>query len=311
MGLDTERKPLRVAVFEVTDSKTVTVCLESMDGSVKKPVFLWTTPKICEMTAVDWSPNARKLDHLRDLESRKPVEHVEVDVLIGSDYYEELLLPLEHRIGKPVGVKTPLGWAIVGHVSETANACSIANCVYTFHTTFTPEIRVDELMRKMWDEEVEGITNQNKPLTAEEVLAARKVAESRCYAEGRYEVAIPWKDDERPLHCNRTTADDRLCSLEKHLQRRPDIGEKYCQVMEANKAKGYVRKLEPGKIDDDPSWYLLHFPVVREDKETTKVRIVYDSAARYGRVSLMIPCHLDQNCSKMSLTCYCISAVIL
>ena len=34
-------------------------------------------------------------------------------------------------------------------------------------------------MRKMWDEEVVGITDQNKPLTAEEVLAARKVAEAR------------------------------------------------------------------------------------------------------------------------------------
>ena len=105
LGLDAERKPPRVAVFGemsiVTDSKTVTVCLQSMDGSVKKNVFLWTSLKICEMTAVDWSPNARKLDHHRDLEIRKPVEHGEVDVLIGSDYYKELLLPLEHRIGNP------------------------------------------------------------------------------------------------------------------------------------------------------------------------------------------------------------------
>ena len=56
--------------------------------------------------------------------------------------------------------------------------------------------------------------------------------------------------------------------------------------MEANEAKGYIRKLEPGEIDNGSSWYLPHFPVVREDKETTKVRIVYDSAARYGGVSL-------------------------
>ena len=39
-------------------------------------------------------------------------------------------------------------------------------------------------------------------------------------------------------------------------------------------------------IDDGPSWYLPHFPVVREYKETTKVRIVYDSAARYDGVIL-------------------------
>ncbi|XP_068734429.1 uncharacterized protein [Montipora capricornis] len=138
----------------------------------------------------------------------------------------------------------------------------------------------------MWDEEVLGITNQNKLLTAEEVLAAQKIAESRCYAEGRYEVAIPWKDDEPPLYRNRTTADDRVFSLEKHLQRRPDVAEKFCEVMEANEAKGYVRKLEAGEIDDGSSWYVPHFPVVREDKGTTKVRIVYDLAARYGGVSL-------------------------
>ena len=61
-----------------------------------------------------------KLDHLRDLEIRKPVEHGEVDIPIGSDYYEVLLLPLEHRIGnpgEPVGVKTPLGWTTVGNVA--------------------------------------------------------------------------------------------------------------------------------------------------------------------------------------------------
>ena len=43
-----------------------------------------------------------------------------------------------------------------------------------------------------------GIIDRNKPLTAEEVPAARKVADSRLYAEGRYKVAIPWKDGTPP-----------------------------------------------------------------------------------------------------------------
>ena len=45
------------------------------------------------------------------------------------------------------------------------------------------------------------------------MLATRKVAESRCDAKGRYEVAIPWQDDEPPLYCNRTTAEDRSTLL--------------------------------------------------------------------------------------------------
>ena len=39
-------------------------------------------------------------------------------------------------------------------------------------------------MQRMWDEDVEGIVDQNKRLTAEEVLAARKEALSRRCVEG-------------------------------------------------------------------------------------------------------------------------------
>ena len=77
---------------------------------------------------------------------------------------------------------------------------------------------------------------------------------------------------ERVLKTDSTLLKDIL-NEDRMLLRKPG------QVLEANVTKGYIRKLEPGEVDDGPSWYLPHFPVVREDKETTKVRIVYDSAA--------------------------------
>ena len=60
----------------------------------------------------------------------------------------------------------------------------------------------------------------------------------------------------------------------------------YKEAMNANVEKGYIRKLEPNEGEDGPSWYLPHFPVIREDRETTKVRIVFDSAARCKGISL-------------------------
>ena len=45
-------------------------------------------------------------------------------------------------------------------------------------------MRADALMQKMWDEDVVGIADQNKRLTPEEVLAARKEAQSRRYVDG-------------------------------------------------------------------------------------------------------------------------------
>ena len=73
----------------------------------------------------------------------------------------------------------------------------------------------DELMQKMWDEDVVGIADQNKRLTAEEVLAARKEAQSRRYTEGlwsgnsmegrRYAVVFKQKDCWRPIYLLRNT----------------------------------------------------------------------------------------------------------
>ena len=109
-----------------------------------------------------------------------------------------------------MGVKTPLGWTIVGLIPGELGERQPASHAYTFHANSTPEVRADDLMQTMWGEDVNG------SLTPEEILAARKTSETRCYTDGRSEVAIPWIDDESPLYCNRKSAEDRLYSLERH-----------------------------------------------------------------------------------------------
>ena len=94
-------------------------------------------------------------------------------------------------------------------------------------------------MQKLLDEDVMGISDRDKPLTPEEMLAAQKTVETRCYTDGWYEVATPWID-EPLLYCNRKSAEDRLYSLERHLKRRLDVPEKYCKVLEANVTMGYI-----------------------------------------------------------------------
>ena len=129
-------------------------------------------------------------------------------------------------------------------------------------------MRADEIMQRMWDEDVAGIADQNKRLTAEEVLTAR-TGTIKALCRG----AIRWQFHGR-TKIRRCVQTERLLetylSIEKHLQPRLEVAEKYCQVIEAkvwkNESKGYFRITS--------SWYLPHFHVVREDKETTKVRIV-------------------------------------
>ena len=56
-------------------------------------------------------------------------------------------------------------------------------------------------------------------------------------------------------------------------------------MLEAQEAKGYNRKVKEEEVQEggDDQWYLPHFPVVQQDKATTKVRVVYDAAAKYGK----------------------------
>ena len=57
-------------------------------------------------------------------------------------------------------------------------------------------------------------------------------------------------------------------------------------MLESHERKGYIKKLTDEDAFKRPKWFLPHFPVVREDRATTSVRIVFDSAAKFKGGSL-------------------------
>ena len=70
-----------------------------------------------------------------------------------------------------------------------------------------------------------------------------KVKKSRPWIGGRYEAAIPWKEEFPSLPGNREDAEKRLYSLEKTLLKKPEVARRHKEAMNANVEKGYVRKL--------------------------------------------------------------------
>ena len=112
-------------------------------------------------------------------------------------------------------------------------------------------------MRMMWNEEVGEITDRNKPLTAEEVPAARKVADSRRYM---LRGPIKWLFHGRTVNL-RYTATDRF-----YLMRWQDVAEKYCQAMEANESKGRWSQ-EKLIVAQLKVRYLPHFSVERRQRD--------------------------------------------
>ena len=139
----------------------------------------------------------------------------------------------------------------------------------------------------MWEIDSLGVRNSDdNQLNQEEILAMLKVEKSRWWIGESYEVAIPWKEEFPSLPDNREEAERRLFSLEENLIKKLEVARRYKEAMNANVEKDYVQKLEPNEGEDGRSWYLPHFPVIREDRETTKGCIVFDSAARCKGISL-------------------------
>ena len=69
------------------------------------------------------------------------------------------------------------------------------------------------------------------------------------------------------------------------LQRRPEVARKYNEVLSSQR-KDTSEKGTPEESMVRPKWFLPHFPVICEDKATTKFKSVFDSAAKFKGHSL-------------------------
>lgn len=99
-------------------------------------------------------------------------------------------------------------------------------------------------------------------------------------------MGVPWREDKPLLPDNHHTALSRLCNKENKLKKNCALGTEYSQIIQAYVEKGYLRRVEPDELLPPEVWYLPHSPVIRMDKTTTKVRIVFDCSAKTDGVSL-------------------------
>ena len=97
--------------------------------------------------------------------------------------------------------------------------------------------------------------------------------------DGRYCVKLPWKQGNYYLPNNRELAEQRVKSQLKRMSKQPELLEKYDNIIKEQEEQGIVEPV-PEKPDGDRIHYIPHHCVVRDQGESTKVRIVYDASAK-------------------------------
>ena len=127
---------------------------------------------------------------------------------------------------------------------------------------------------QMCSQEVLGLTDvENTPALFHEGF----VNQLQQLEDGTYSTRLPWKLDHAPLPSNKELTMGRLKSTPRKLEKMQRL-EEYHMVMEQQLEEG-ILEVAPEIPTGEVVHYIPHQPVIREQAETTKMRIVYDCSA--------------------------------
>lgn len=160
--------------------------------------------------------------------------------------------------------KTQLGWIIGGNLPVYKKQGVNAKCC---------AINLQEIAR-FWElEDIPAINHYSK----EESQCERHFQENYIRdTDGRYVVALPFKENKNKLGESYHMAMKRLQGLEKRLKKDPELKTNYRKIISDYLGLGYMSKLSERT---DEGFYLPHQAVIKESSLTTKLRVVFDASA--------------------------------
>ena len=302
LGLQEPLEKVQVYVFndtvETFQSMPIKIEIESVDGRFSKEISAKTCPQKVtgNYRVVNWNDHQNKWLKLTQCNFPKPANDRLVDLLIGIDnaelHYSHV--DLRGKNGGPIARLEPLGWSCIGALDENETARTRSHVI---RSLFTREpiwsegkescCDVDNSLKRFWEIEKSGTDRYGRLVLAEEErLALGRMKDSLKYENGRYREAVPWKENKPNLPDTKPMALSRLRSTEGNLKKNSRVADEYQATIQAYVEKGYLRKVPSEEQPPANVWCLPHFPVVRMDKSTAKVRIVFDCAAKGDGISL-------------------------
>jgi len=228
---------------------------ESVNGQFTKEIEVKTCP--CNVTGnyqvENWEGSRDKWAHLAQCDFAPPAKDGLVHLLIGVDnadlHYS--FVDICEKVGEPVACLGPLGWTCIGPPDGRVES---GTSTHTIQTLFTREVgliggirvccELDQTLKWFWEIESYGTELCDQIVcTEEEKVALKKVSSSVRYNNGRYSVAVPWKEQRAQLPNNWKMAESRLLSTKRNLKKKEFVEKQYQKTIETCVEKGYLRKV--------------------------------------------------------------------
>lgn len=201
----------------------------------------------------------------------------DIDILIGADVFWGLLQEGLMRLPSgPYLQNTHLGWIISGTLHSnkyTENTNNNMICC-----SLSSSIDIDHQLKRFWElEEVDSTQSKNNIFTLDEKVCEELFTSTTTRdADGRFAVRIPLRESADLLGDSYELAKSRFISLERRLDRSPELKCMYSDFLKEYLALGHMTRID---TIPTPYYYLPHHCVQREST-TTKLRVVFDAGAK-------------------------------
>lgn len=207
-----------------------------------------------------------------------------IDVLIGSDYFWQIVTGRTKRVNPSlVLVETVMGWTAQGPVSQTP-IVSQSTSVNALNAIISRDIEDEKLtstyIKSFWELESVGIKDEIPKERISDDETYQNLKSNLSFKNNRYEVQLPWKHDSVNLNDNYFNARKRLDSLVRRFKNDPKLYADYKNVIEEYLRLGIVEAVDDkNEKINKPVFFLPHHPVIRVDKPSTQLRIVFDGSS--------------------------------
>lgn len=212
--------------------------------------------------------------HLEGLHLADPKYYTpgSIDLLLGVKEYTKILQPelIKGPSGTPSAQNTNLGWILFGEIEDNTQQ----NILVMHH-----QVEMDEVLKSLWEID----KDIKRKLTRQELLCEEiyELTHTRT-KEGRYVVKLPF-NKETPTCTEGNTKDiarKRLLQLERRFKKTPKLKEEFTNIIEEYLQLRHMEEVPNEEKDKEKCVYLPYHAVFREDKESTKIRLVFDASCK-------------------------------
>ena len=253
-------------------------------------------PNICSpLTRQDIDLAKHLYKHVSSLDladSGNCSEICSIDILIGVDFYHSFLTGKFMKANEgPVASESILGWVLSGCIKSNSENCSALQHCFKTHVMRCVVEERESLSQEQKESDKSLQDDLSKFWNVEDVppsdCVTTRFEKSITFDGERYVARLPFKPNHDLIPDNFKVCENRLSSLKSKLQKQGML-DKYNNVFNDYLENGIIEEVPKDEIVKDTGsvHYVPHRPVAREDKDTTKIRAVFDASCNNNGPSL-------------------------